>query len=64
MIELDHINVLSLRPGDVLICKSSVNLDNISRRRVHETLAQHFPGHEVIVLPPELTLEVSRKEDL
>lgn len=61
-IELEDVKRLALRPGDVLVVRSSRPLTWEQMDDARALLQRNFPDHEVIVLGQGIDLEVMRPE--
>lgn len=50
------IDALHVREGDVILVKVERRITAEQARKLQEHTEQSFPGHRVVVLPPELEL--------
>lgn len=46
---LESVQILRLKPGDVIVAETDLRLDPQRAQLVSESLRERFPGHEVIV---------------
>ena len=60
---IDHrIEVVDIRPGDVLFVKTDRRLSVDQARQLTDHIKDKFPNNEVVVLQPELSLGVVRED--
>lgn len=59
---IEEIRVVRLRPGDVVVARSAVALDQEDSREIAEALKSLFPDNKCILLAGGIDIEVVRPE--
>lgn len=59
-IRVEDLTVVPVEPGDVVLVRHRGRLDISAIRAVHDHVARHFPGHEVLVLDEGMELALLR----
>lgn len=62
--QLAEAAVVRLRPGDVVVLRSSRTLSRAEADRLCDRARSAFDGHEVFVLPTSVALEIERDPEL
>jgi hypothetical protein len=60
--DIDHVEVMRLRPGDVIVATVARPITEVQAKVIAEQLRERFPGYEAVVVPGDITLSVARPE--
>lgn len=58
--EIEFVSVLRIEPGDVLAVRMLRRVSVEGAENIRALVRETFPGHEVLILPPEVELVVVR----